>query len=102
MYRAYWQFYKTIVPFISVFAIICSLFGGLLWASLLFLIIGPFIGMLGFNVFYKNQFYFYFNLGITKTSLLKTSFIINFLIGIPVLGLLFLIFNLFLGIYTTL
>lgn len=97
MYRAYWQFYKSIFPFIAAFSLVCITFGGLLWALLLFASIGPFIGMLGFRIIYKEQFYFYYNLGITRLKLMGVSFLINLLLAIPIFGVLILIVKFFIG-----
>src|SRR5690606_23532681 len=100
MYRAYWQFYKTIVPFITAFSSACMLFGNLYWSLLLFATVGPFIGIMGFKVFYTEQFYFYFNIGHTYSKLIKVSFITNFLIGIPIFGILILTIAFFLGSFS--
>jgi hypothetical protein len=100
MIRAHWQFYKTIFPFIAAISLACIAFGGLFWAFILFAVLGPIIGMLGFGVFYKDQFYFYYNLGITQTKLLGGSFIINLFLGVPIFGVLILIVSFFLGSFT--
>src|SRR5690606_7626909 len=100
MYRAYWQFYKTIFPFITAFSIACMLFGNLYWSFLLFATVGPFIGIMGFKVFYTEQFYFYFNLVHTYFKLIEVSFIINILIGTPIFGILILTIALFLGSFS--
>ncbi|SRX75043.1 hypothetical protein AEQU3_02031 [Aequorivita antarctica] len=94
MYRAYWQFYKTIFPFIVSFSILSMLYVGLFWGFVLFVSIGLLFGFIGFRTFYNNQFYFYFNLGLTKWKLFKVSFVMNILVGIPVFSVLiiFLIF----------
>ena len=97
MYRAYWQFYKTIFPFIATFSLVCIAFGGLLWALILFASIGPVIGMVGFGIFYKEQYYFYYNLGITRSTLTGISYLINLLLGFPIFGVLILIVKFFIG-----
>lgn len=97
MYRAHWQFYKSIYPFIAAFSVICIVLGGLNWGAMLFLTLGPFIGMLGFSIFYREQVYFYYNLGITRAKLLGVSFLVNLLIGIPIFGVLILIVKFFDG-----
>ncbi|AFL82477.1 hypothetical protein Aeqsu_3039 [Aequorivita sublithincola DSM 14238] len=97
LYRAYWQFYKTIFPFIAAFSIMSLLYLGLLWAFVLFATAGLSIGFLGFQTFYYNQFYFYFNLGITKWKLFKVSFIINLLVGIPIFLVLLIIIRFLFG-----
>ncbi|CAM3469849.1 hypothetical protein AEQU2_02528 [Aequorivita lipolytica] len=100
MYRAYWQFYKTIFPFIAAFSVACIAVGGLFWAFLLFVVIGPLIGILGFRFFYQDQFYFYYNLGITNSKLMSVSFLMNLLLGIPIFGIIILIIHFFLGNFT--
>jgi len=97
MYRAHWQFYKSIFQFITAFSLACIVFGGLLWALLLFITLGPFIGMLGFRIMYKDQFNFYHNLGLTRSRLMGVSFLINLLFGIPIFGILLLIIKFFIG-----
>ncbi len=95
MYRAYWQFYRTIFPFIATFSILSGLLLGYIWGFIFFTTISLFFGFVGFQVFYKHQYYFYYNLGITKWKLLKVSFIINLIVGIPVFSVL-IIFIIFL------
>ncbi len=95
--RAYWQFYKTIFPFIAAFSILSMLYVGLLWGFVLFLTIGLLFGFIGFRTFYNDQFYFYFNLGITKWKLFKVSFIINILVGIPVFSVLIIFITFIFG-----
>jgi hypothetical protein len=46
--------------------------------------IGILIGMLGFNTFKKNEYFAYYNLGITKKQLIKNTFILNSLISLTV------------------
>ncbi len=93
---AHWQFYKTIFPFIAGSGIMSTLIFGPIIGYILFLTIGLGIGWLGFISFNKNEFYFYFNLGIIKYNLFKFSFIINFLVGTPIyIILMILIFFIF-------
>lgn len=91
MYRAYWQFYKSIFPFIAAFSILSTLYVGLLWGFVIFATIGLLMGFVGFKSFYNNQFYFYFNLGITKWMLFRASFLINVLVGIPLYSFLIIL-----------
>ncbi len=100
MYRAYLQFYKMIFPFVAAFSIICIAFFGLFLSFLLFAIVGPAIGMLSFKIFYKDQFYFYYNLGITLSKLMGVSFLINLFLGIPIYSIIILILSFFLGSFT--
>lgn len=97
MYRAYWQFYKSIFPFIVAFSILSMLYVGLLWGFVVFVTIGLLFGFIGFRTFYNDQFYFYFNLGLTKWKLFKVAFVINILVGIPVFLVLIIFLILLFG-----
>src|SRR5690554_1111451 len=97
LYRAHWQFYKTIFPFITAFSIMGIAFIGLFWGFVIFATIGLPFGFLGFRFFYNNQYYFYFNLGLTKWKLFGISFFINLLIGIPIFSVLIIIINFIFG-----
>ncbi len=99
--RAYWQFYKDIFPFIAAFGIVCAIATNVFWAFTLFCTIGLLIGFLGFQFFKKGEYYFYYNLGITKWNLLKISFFINLLIAIPLFLILLTCFYLFFGDFTS-
>lgn len=95
--RPYWQFYKECFLFIAGFAIVAGLFLGVLWSFILFVLVGPLVGYAGFTAVNSEQFYFYYNLGITKKRLLKILFIINLFFGIPVYAVLLLIIFLLFG-----
>lgn len=101
MIRAYWQFYKTIFPFIAAFSILGIAFMGLYWGFVLFVTFGLLIGFLGFQYFYSDQFYFYFNLGLTKWKLIGASFLLNLLIGIPLFSILIIFISFILGDFQT-
>ena len=94
---AYWQFYKSIFPFIVAFTVICIIGLGIYWGFLLCISLGLLIGFFGFSTFRKDEYYFYYNLGLTKLKLLKVTFIINFLVRIPFFFILILLNTLFFG-----
>jgi len=95
--RAYWRFYKEILPFVAAFGIICGFLFGFIWGYLLFISLGILVGFVGFNAFNKNQYYFYYNLGITQWKLLKTSFVINCITGLAAFSFLQLLSFIILG-----
>tara|TARA_R100000935_G_scaffold55682_2_gene85941 strand:- start:31447 stop:31710 length:264 start_codon:yes stop_codon:yes gene_type:complete len=70
---------------------------GVYWGYFLFCTLGVVIGYLGFANFRKGEFYSYYNLGITKWKLLKTSFIINLLVGLPIFLVFLALFLLIFG-----
>ncbi|MEM7186214.1 MAG: hypothetical protein AAF466_06105 [Bacteroidota bacterium] len=89
--RAYWQFYRSLLPFCVSFGVVAMIAVGLLWGFVFFSSVGWLVGLLGFATFRKDEYYFYYNLGITKQRLAGVSFLINLAIGVP----LFLILSLF-------
>ena len=88
--RAYIQFYKDIIPFVLVFTLLSKVLFGSLPAIIIFLTIGIGIGFLAFSLLKNKEFYFYYNLGITKWNLFKSVFLINLIVGTPILILFFL------------
>tara|TARA_R110000822_G_scaffold42952_2_gene116341 strand:+ start:124 stop:435 length:312 start_codon:yes stop_codon:yes gene_type:complete len=99
--RAHWQYYKDIFPFIAGFGIICCIATNILWGFGLFCTLGLLFGFFGFRVFKNDEYYFYYNLGITKWNLLKISFFINLLIAIPLFSILLTCFYLSFGDFTS-
>jgi len=95
--RAYWQFYKDLLPFIFAFTMLSKIIFGSITALLMFLTLGIFIGFLAFYLLKKDQFYFYYNLGITKLKLLKVVFLINLIIGTPIIILVLLLTSILFG-----
>lgn len=48
---------------------------------------GMLVGLMSYRYFQNNQYYFYYNLGISKTALIATTWIINFTIAVFLLFL---------------
>ncbi len=95
--RAYWQFYKEVLPFVIVFTLLGKIIFGSATALAMFLILGIAIGFLAFYLLKKDQFYFYYNLGLTKWKLFKAVFVINLIVGTPVIILLLIISSFLFG-----
>jgi hypothetical protein len=96
-YRPYWLFYKTIFPFVAATGLISLGVFGVYWGYFLFCTLGVFVGFIGFKSFRKDEYYSYYNLGITRTKLFQTSFIINLLVGLPIFLVFLAFFILFFG-----
>ncbi len=96
-YRALLQFYKSLFPFIAAFSILGVAFLGIMWGFVFFATLGLVFGFFGFRYFYGNQFYFYYNLGLTHWNLFASSFIINLFVGIPIFGVLLLFITFIFG-----
>ena len=74
-----------------IFCTIIILFSNFFWGLIMFISIGILIGMLCFNTFKKNEYFAYYNLGITKNQLIKSTFILNSIISV----ILYLIYKAF-------
>jgi len=95
--RPFWQFYKDIFLFILASGLIFATFFGIVWGYFLFCSLGLAFGFFSFSVFKKNEYYLYYNLGITKVKLIKVIFVINAIVGLVVFTLLFILFALIFG-----
>lgn len=91
--RPFWQFYKDCFPFIIGFSIISFfLFGGIT-ALVVLLTISHGIGFLAFYILKRQEFYFYYNLGLSKLSLFISLCIYNLVLAIP-FGILLMVLKL--------
>ena len=86
--KAISKYFLDINMFNVPFSLIFGLISGILWSVVIFSSFGILIGYLGFQTFKKNEYYAYYNLGFTKTDLLKKVWLLNMAISI----LLFLIY----------
>lgn len=99
--RAYWQFYKALLPFIAGFGLLGLVLFGPLWGFILFTTAGYAFGWLGFFSFRKREFQFYHNLGLTRLSLAKVCWILNIVIGLPAFLIVSTFYFLFFGEIST-
>jgi len=65
------------VPFSLIFGLIF----GFLWSVVIFSSFGVLIGYLGYQTFKENEYYIYYNLGFTKTNLIKKVWFLNLIIS---------------------
>tara|TARA_R110002049_G_scaffold102775_5_gene248734 strand:+ start:5860 stop:6141 length:282 start_codon:yes stop_codon:yes gene_type:complete len=89
--KAIWKYFLDINMFNAPFSLIFGLTFGILWSVIIFSSFGILIGYLGFQTFKKNEYYTYYNLGFTKTNLIKKVWLIN----IAISSLIFLILIIF-------
>ena len=89
--RAFWKYYLDINLYNAIFSLIFSLTSGIYWGLIIFCSIGIFVGALGFKYFKNNEYYMYYNLGVTKFKLLKNIWLLNIAISIPIAFILSLI-----------
>lgn len=74
------------------YSLIFAFTSGILWSIIIFSSFGIFIGYLGYQTFKKNEYYAYYNLGFTKTDLLKRVWLINMVISF-LLIIIYMIFR---------
>ena len=86
--RAYWRFYRELLPVIIGFTTINVAMFGLMWSYVLSVTVGILISYFSFVYFKKDQFYFYSNLGLTKWRLFEMAFTINGILALVVLSIL--------------
>ncbi len=82
------KFYFDVTKFNLCFSIIVGVispFGGFMT----FGSIGNLIGIFCYNMFYKEQYYFYYNRGLNKACLYSSLFKVNSSIAIPIALLLY-------------
>jgi hypothetical protein len=89
--KAISKYFLDINMFNVPFSLIFALTSGILYSLVIFSSFGILIGYLGFQTFKKNEYYAYYNLGFTKTTLLKKIWLLNMAISF----LLFLIYVIF-------
>lgn len=88
--RAFWKYYRDFNFFNLVFSVISGIYFGVITGLLIFISFGMFIGFLGFQYFRKNEYYLYFNLGFSRSYLIKKVWILNVILALPVLLILYL------------
>jgi len=89
--RAFVNYYITVNVVNLIASIIVAIMGGWHWLPLSLCTFGLGMGLLTYNIFYKSQYYFYYNLGYTKKRLAAMVFGCNALLSLPFL-LIFIIF----------
>lgn len=89
--KAFWLYYRiTSIANLAFSAIFAAIKLDFIWLILIYGSFGTGAGILFFNYYYKNQYYFYHNLGYTRRKLAQNTFLVN--IPILIIGLtLFLI-----------
>lgn len=86
--RAFWVYYKTVNLFNLIASILLAFISGLIWFPILFCTVGLAMGFFAYSFYFKDQYYFYHNLGYTKRKLAVMMLVINAAIAIPILILL--------------
>lgn len=84
--RAFWHYYRiTSIANLVYSSIFAAIKFDFIWLFLIYGTFGTGVGILFFNYYYKNQYYFYHNLGYTRRKLALNTFLVNiplFIIGL--------------------
>ncbi len=83
--KAISKYFLDINMFNLPFCLIIGMISGIMWSIIFFSTLGILFGYLGYQTFKKNQYYAYYNLGFTKTKLLKTVWLFNTIISVLLL-----------------
>ncbi|MCH3884684.1 hypothetical protein [Tenacibaculum aquimarinum] len=75
--KAIGKYFIDINIFNIPFSLLIGLTLGFLWSIITFCSLGILIGYLGFDFFKENEYYSYYNLGFTKSNLLKKVWFLN-------------------------
>jgi hypothetical protein len=92
---AIWKYYLDTSLFNLGFSILFGLYAGFPWALLVFASFGTLVGFLSFSYFREHEYYFYYNMGLTKRALMVRTWIINLVSSINLFGAYALIVTLF-------
>lgn len=87
--KVFWQYYRSITAVNILFSAVMALITqNVFWMPILFTTIGIGAGILFFNYYFSNQYYFYHNMGYTRKKLAMNTFFVNLPIAAVVLALL--------------
>ncbi|WP_149272977.1 hypothetical protein [Pareuzebyella sediminis] len=89
----YLNYYKYILIYNLTFSAAIGLVLGALWGAFTFATLGLIIGIVAYDMLHKNQYYFFYNLGITKRKLILKVFLINPFFSLLVLAVFLFIFR---------
>ncbi|MFP9098334.1 hypothetical protein ACLI09_04710 [Flavobacterium sp. RHBU_24] len=86
--RAFFQYLLTVNIFNFIASLILSVAFGLGYFPVLFCTFGLGVGIIVYGFYFKQQYYFYYNLGFTRAKLVRMAFVTNFILSAPFIILL--------------
>lgn len=97
--RAIWKYYCDVNLINALFSIVLGfvigiaqgIFAGILWGILAYFSIGVFVGRYAFKIFKNDEYYLYYNLGLTKRKLIQSIYIIHVIIMAPMLIMIYIL-----------
>lgn len=88
MISARLKYYYDLTRYNFGFSVIIGLIIGIEEGIVSFGTFGMFVGLISYRYFQNNQYYFYYNLGISKMALISVTWIINLTIAAFVLWII--------------
>jgi len=88
--RLYWEFHKSTLFLNWVVSLISILLTkSFLFVPITMMTVGPFLSLFYKEISSKNEYYFYYNRGISKINLIVVNLILNILTGLILLYIFF-------------
>ena len=87
MIQARLKYYYDLTLYNFGFSVLIGLLIGVNAAIVSFGTFGMLVGLMSYRYFQNNQYYFYYNLGLSKKALITTTWIINSTIAVSLLFL---------------
>lgn len=84
MTRAFWKYYLDLTKFNFAISFLLAFVIGPFGGIFMFLSGGMVLSLVAYSFFHANEYYLYYNLGLTKARLVLTSYVTN--IGIAILA----------------
>jgi hypothetical protein len=81
MISARTKYYLDLTRYNLGFSLLIGLMLGTRWAVVTFGTFGMLVGLISYKYFQNSQYYFYYNIGITKTELISLTWSINLVIA---------------------
>jgi len=81
--RAFFQYLLAVNIFNFIASLILSVASGLSYFPIFFCTFGLAIGIFMYGFYFKQQYYFYYNLGFTRAKLIRMVFVTNLILLAP-------------------
>ena len=88
MSSAKFKYYSDLTRYNLGFSILIGLIRGVNAGIITFGTFGMLVGLICYRYFQNNQYYFYYNLGLTKMNLFSVTWVVNFIIAAFILFIL--------------
>lgn len=82
MNRAFWKYYLDLTKFNFAISLLLAFVKGPSDGIFSFLTAGMVLSLIAYSFFHGNEYYLYYNLGLTKARLVLTSYLVNICIAI--------------------